>query len=59
VRLALALIFSGILATSPTLGEKPSWAGDKGADKHKEMHKEQKGERATTKEIPAKTVGMA
>ena len=43
--LTLALVFAGILATSPALAEKPSGAGVKKAEKHKqvEMGEKHKG----------------
>ncbi|MFC1857410.1 hypothetical protein ACFL9U_05195 [Thermodesulfobacteriota bacterium] len=47
--LALALVFFGILATSPALAEKPSGVGVKKAEKYK--HKE-KGEKHKGKESP-------
>jgi len=53
VSLALALVFSGILAMSPALAEKPSWAGDKGAEKHKEMREEQKGGKGHDQRVPS------
>jgi hypothetical protein len=48
VSLAMALVFSGVFLASPALAEKPSWAGDKGDEKHSEKdkhgkHKEGKG----------------
>jgi hypothetical protein len=59
VSLALALVFSGILATSPALAEKPSWAGDKGAEKHKEkeMREKQKGKKGHDQGVSSEDSG--
>ena len=57
--LTLALVFAGLLAASPAVAEKPSGAGVKEAEKHKqkEMGEKHKGEESRDQEASSDRSG--
>lgn len=52
--LTLALVFTGMLVTGPSLADKPAWAGGEKSSKHQQNREEQQGgEHGTAREMGA------
>jgi len=45
IGLILAFVLCGVFATGPAWAEKPSWAGGKGVEKHKQKALKEKGDK--------------